>query len=96
MLTGRLQATHSLTQVKSMNSLFKGDKICLCSKFYNGRIVKRIATIVEVNGKTKNDRRFIKVKIRKTNKITRILLDIYGVDPYPNCRWDQTHWIEFQ
>lgn len=95
MLTGRLQKIHSQYQVRSVNSLFKGDRVFLCSRSVDSkRTTRRLATIIEINGKTKSDRRFIRVKIHKSNKIVRILLDLYGVDPYPNCRWDQTRWIE--
>lgn len=94
MLTGRLQTTHSLSQIKSLNSLFKGDKIFLCRKSLDGKVTKRAATVVEINGKTKNDRRFILVKLFKSGKIIKIMLDMYAVDDYPNCRWEQLRWIE--
>lgn len=95
MLTGRLQPRQSLTQIRSLNALYRNQRVFLCHKSLDGKkITRRLATIIETNGKTKNCRRFVRVKLNKSNKIVKIMLDMYAVDDYPSCRWEQLRWIE--
>ena len=88
---GKIQPTHSANMIKTPNGFRNGQRICLCA---GGK--RRVVIVNKLHLKTKwTDRKFILVHDPEHPcRTSRIYLDNYGVEPYPNCKWEQARWIE--
>ncbi len=95
-ILGKHRSNHSTNQIKSPNTFYKRQVIFLCKKV-DGRTLKRIC-IVETGSclstKTTNRKYILCRDLNKSRRKFRVYMDLYSVEPYSNCLWDQTHWIE--
>ena len=57
--------------------------------------MRRIVVVCGLHLKTQSGRKFILVhEVERPCKTSRIYLDNYAVEDYPNCKWEQLRWIE--